>query len=190
MFSVSHHEAATLTKVFSTFFFVMMKFSSSSPSSSTSSLSLFLCGRSNSHFFFPNPCLDSFSWWLTHPPVTVRHLQSVRQAKICEFAGKSNGLWDLKPEGKSAECSVLATERPRETNFLFYNLTALWTGDADLRLCVTTVEDGWRTSAFLTRARFPRTIHFNYAIHAAFLRMVLLTDVYRNVTSLRSNDLW
>jgi len=66
----------------------------------------------------------------------------------------------------------------------------LWTGDADSRLCIITVEDGRRTSAFLTRAWFPRTIHFNYAIHAAFLRMVLLTDIYRNVTSLRSNDLW
>jgi hypothetical protein len=69
------------------------------------------------------------------------------------------------------------------------HINTLWTGDADLRLCITTVEDGWRTSAFLTRAWFPRTIHSNYAIHAAFLRMVLLTDVYRNVTSLRSNDL-
>ena len=54
-----------------------------------------------------------------------------------------------------------------------------------LQLC----EDGCRTSAFLTRAWFPRTIHFNYVIYAAFLRMALLTDVYRNVTSLRSNDL-
>ena len=70
------------------------------------------------------------------------------------------------------------------------NINTLWTGDADLRLCITTVEDEWRTSAFLTRALFPRTIHFNYAIHAAFLQVVLLTDVYRNVTSLRSNDLW
>jgi hypothetical protein len=69
-------------------------------------------------------------------------------------------------------------------------LNTLWTGDANLRLCITAVEDGWRTSAFLTRAWFPHTIHFNYAIHAAFLRMVLLTDVYRNVTSRGSNDLW
>jgi hypothetical protein len=69
-------------------------------------------------------------------------------------------------------------------------LNTLWTGDADSRLCITTVEDGRRTSAFLTRAWFPRTIHFNCAIHAAFLRIVLLTDVYRNVTSPRSNDLW
>ena len=40
-----------------------------------------------------------------------------------------------------------------------------------------------------TRAWFPCTINFNYAVHSDFLRMVLLTDVYRNVTSLRSNDL-
>jgi len=35
----------------------------------------------------------------------------------------------------------------------------LWTGDADLRLYITTVQDGWRKSAFLTCAWFPRTIH-------------------------------
>jgi len=38
-------------------------------------------------------------------------------------------------------------------------LNTLWTGDADLRLYITTVQDGWRKSAFLTRAWFPRTIH-------------------------------
>jgi hypothetical protein len=35
----------------------------------------------------------------------------------------------------------------------------LGTGDADLRFYVATVEDGWRKSAILTRAWFPRTIH-------------------------------
>jgi len=38
-------------------------------------------------------------------------------------------------------------------------INTLWTGDADLRLYITTVQDGWRKSAFLTRACFPRTIH-------------------------------
>ena len=33
------------------------------------------------------------------------------------------------------------------------------TGDADLRFYITTVKDGWRKSAFLTRACFPCTIH-------------------------------
>jgi len=32
-------------------------------------------------------------------------------------------------------------------------------GDADLRLYITTVEDGLRKSVFLTRAWFPCTIH-------------------------------
>ena len=32
-------------------------------------------------------------------------------------------------------------------------------GEADLRLYITTVQDGWRKSAFLTRAWFPCTIH-------------------------------
>ena len=38
-------------------------------------------------------------------------------------------------------------------------LNTLWMGDADLRLYITTVQDGWRKSAFLTRAWFPRTVH-------------------------------
>ena len=33
------------------------------------------------------------------------------------------------------------------------------TGDADLRFYITTVQDGWRNSAFLTRACFPCTVH-------------------------------
>ena len=55
------------------------------------------------------------------------------------------------------------------------HFNTLWTGDADLRLYITTVQDGWHKSAFLTRTWFPRTIHLNYAIHGAFLRMALLT---------------
>jgi hypothetical protein len=60
----------------------------------------------------------------------------------------------------------------------------LRTGDTDLHLYITTVQDGWHKSAFLTRAGFPTRYTLNYAIHGACLRMVLLTDVYRNVTSL------
>ena len=35
----------------------------------------------------------------------------------------------------------------------------LRTGDADLPFYITTVQDGWRKSAFLTCACFPCTIH-------------------------------
>ena len=41
----------------------------------------------------------------------------------------------------------------------FYYVNALRTGDADLRFYITTVQDGWRKYAFLTRACFPCTIH-------------------------------
>ena len=40
-------------------------------------------------------------------------------------------------------------------------INTLRTGEADLRLCITTVQDGRRKSAFLTRAWFPRTTHLN-----------------------------
>ena len=38
-------------------------------------------------------------------------------------------------------------------------VNTLRTGDADLRFYITTVQDGWRKFAFLTRACFPCTIH-------------------------------
>ena len=38
-------------------------------------------------------------------------------------------------------------------------INTLWIGDADLRFYITTVQDGWRKSAFLTRAWFPHTTH-------------------------------
>ena len=44
----------------------------------------------------------------------------------------------------------------RGTNWVFNTLR---TGDADLRFYITTVQDGWSKSAFLTRACFPCTVH-------------------------------
>ena len=38
-------------------------------------------------------------------------------------------------------------------------INTLRTGDTDLRFYITTVQDGWRKSAFLTHACFPCTIH-------------------------------
>ena len=52
----------------------------------------------------------------------------------------------------------------KELSFFGYNLVpcvkinTLRTGDVDLRFYITTVQDGWRKSAFLTRACFPCTI--------------------------------
>ena len=40
-----------------------------------------------------------------------------------------------------------------------YDLNTLRTGDANLCFYITTAQDGWRKSAFLTRACFPCTIH-------------------------------
>ena len=42
---------------------------------------------------------------------------------------------------------------------MHYIINTLRTGDADLRFYITTVQDRWRKSAFLTRACFPCTIH-------------------------------
>jgi len=73
------------------------------------------------------------------------------------------------------ECSVLllyglVRERKITANCAFtsfvllfrklaHRLNTLRTGDADLSFYITTVQDGWSKSAFLTRACFPCTVH-------------------------------
>ena len=52
----------------------------------------------------------------------------------------------------------------------FYNLNyfnTLRTGDANLRFYITTAQDGWRKSAFLTRTCFPCTIHLTFRHRAS-----------------------
>ena len=49
--------------------------------------------------------------------------------------------------------------RPNKLKARIPSINTLWTGDADLCLYITAVRDGWRKSAFLTRASFPRTVH-------------------------------
>jgi hypothetical protein len=54
--------------------------------------------------------------------------------------------------------SYTAVRNSNLTQTLFF-LNTLRTGDADLRLYITTVRDGWCKSAFLTHAWCPHTIH-------------------------------
>ena len=99
--------------------------------------------------------------------------------------------------------SITCTRTPSPSYFLFKSLThwgrltqiCVFT----LQLCKT--EDGWRRFAFLhynCARRMTQICIFNtrlfslhntlnYAIHTACLRMVLLTDVYRNLISLWIN---
>ena len=49
--------------------------------------------------------------------------------------------------------------KPQVILWFRVRLNTLRTGDADLRFYITTVQDGWRKSAFLTCACFPCTIH-------------------------------
>jgi len=70
-------------------------------------------------------------------------------------------------------CKLL-THCGRVTQICVYTLQLCKTGDANLRFLTLLVSTH-------------KTL--NYTIHGACLRMVLLTDVYRNVTSLRINDL-
>ena len=56
------------------------------------------------------------------------------------------------------KCKQLLQTFQMTYNFLIY-FNMLRTGDAYLRFYITTVQDGWRKSAFLTRACFPCTIH-------------------------------
>ena len=73
-------------------------------------------------------------------------------------------LHDLLSTGLSL-LQVSFIKKPRD-NFTYRcthtvslcGLNTLRTGDADFRFYITTVQDGWRKSAFLTRACFPCTV--------------------------------
>jgi hypothetical protein len=52
-----------------------------------------------------------------------------------------------------------AISQPCRGTYPHPSLNTLRTGDADLHFYITTVQDGRRKSAFLTRACFPCTIH-------------------------------
>ena len=83
-----------------------------------------------------------------HPP-----LHNCGNIKICKLTDSywvnftlGNPLWQTDNINVSIWC-------------IHNYINTLRTGDADMRLYITTVQDGWRKSAFLTRAWFPRTIH-------------------------------
>ena len=65
-----------------------------------------------------------------------------------------------------------------------YLVNTLRTGDADLRFLHYNCARRMRQICFFNTRSFSLHNTLNYAIHRACLRMVLLTDVYRNLTSL------
>ena len=71
--------------------------------------------------------------------------------------------------GPSSGTSQRENHKEHSSKLNYFQINTLRTGDADLR--------------FNTRL-FSLHNTLNYAIHRACLRMVLLTDVYRNLTSL------
>jgi hypothetical protein len=83
------------------------------------------------------------------------------------FVAKTGGATPLESEMKLTHCGPV-------TQICVYTLQLCKTDDANLRFNTRLV------STYYT---------LNYAIHGALLGMVLLTNVYRNVTSLRVNDL-
>ena len=72
-----------------------------------------------------------------------------------EYRAWNNLITQVNWEGVCLVCSIQPESEiyPIGTNFklLRYDLNTLRTGDADLRFYVTTVQDGWRRFAFLTR---------------------------------------
>ena len=99
--------------------------------------------------------------------LSPRTLQSVWRHSAIVFDG--HYYWHVRNASSDTSPIKLNTSR---------------TGDTNLRFYITTVQDGWHKFAFLTRACFPCTIHLIMQYMGACLRMVLLTDVYRNLTSL------
>ena len=72
----------------------------------------------------------------------------------CEGGGGIEGILYLWTQNSSKLSAV-----PCNNKYKRININTLRTGDSDLRFYNTTVQDGWRKSAFLTRAYFPCTIY-------------------------------
>ena len=62
-----------------------------------------------------------------------------------------------------------------------FRVNTLRTGDASLRFYITTAQDGWRKSAFLTRACFPCTIHLTFRHRASSVEGRRLTTLQRTL---------
>ena len=103
-----------------------------------------------------------------HRPVT--YISSLIKRKILSCARAQTRIFQNENNYQSAATCwfkfwVVAVSRW----WLQFTLTTvqivlhntLRTGDADLRFYITTVQEGWRKSAFLTRASFPCTVHLN-----------------------------
>ena len=100
----------------------------------------FLSGRSRRHFQQPlslgegaNMCRND-----------VRNVRSWQVKCVWRFPH----MWTILCFYYYSQVSTFST-----------SLNTLRTGDADLGFYITAVQDGWRKSAFLTRACFPCTIH-------------------------------
>ena len=97
-----------------------------------------------------NPCLKENEWWIS-------------QIKALCFKSRScmSALRTLFPVTVLVSCYNYHFNtylfNPLKTNDRLRN--TLRTGDADLRFYITTVQDGWHKSAFLTRTCFPCTMH-------------------------------
>ena len=87
---------------------------------------------------FPPPCFIQQYGRINH--ITALPLIFLGQSKqVLKYVDSMTGIW-MKSQ-------------------LMKNVNTLRKDDGDLRFYITTVQDGWRKSAFLTRACFPCTIH-------------------------------
>ena len=89
-------------------------------------------------FCFLTPQVIGYDW-------TVRCLTSMYQLDTLVSLTTSGTRWG--PRSRHVFSGI------------HHQVTTLRTDDADFRFYITTVQDGWRKSAFLTRACFPCTIH-------------------------------
>ena len=117
------------------------------------------------HLVFPLTNLSNFSFPYGHPvgAYVFIHVSSLFLSFILSFHQtkwfKRQYLLKIRPvQLKLLRC--MTSERLQTIQqYTDTDINTLRTGDADLRLYITTVQDGWRKSEFLTRAWFPRTIH-------------------------------
>ena len=109
------------------------------------------------NFEKPEDTWQSWRAWI-HPQDMSRPIRSVYDSALLSRARKFMLSLEVSTEWGRAIMNII-THWGRVTQICVFTLQLCKTGDANLRFYITTVQDGWRKSAFLTRACFPCTVH-------------------------------
>jgi len=107
--------------------------------------------------FFRRIRLRTYQHPCSRSPINFKQFKRLKETLKCYTLVSSSLSKGF--DKHSSPHFVTSRTRMNIRNPSVFPVNTLRTGDADLRFYITTVQDGWRKCAILTRACFPFTIH-------------------------------